>query len=69
MALFKPVRTTSKKLNTVPKKEGQLIVCKDTKRVYLDTSATERIELYQSETKTPVFDGETLTLYSSVLWK
>lgn len=45
MALFKPYKITSDKLEDLAIKEGQLIVTTDTKKLYVDASATERIEV------------------------
>lgn len=45
MALFKPYKITSDKLEDLTIKEGQLIVTTDTKKLYVDVSATERIEV------------------------
>ena len=45
MALFKPYKITSDKLEDLAIKEGQLIVTTDTKKLYVDVSATERIEV------------------------
>lgn len=45
MALFKPYRTTSSKLNSLAIKEGQVIFVKDTKELYFDVSNTQRIRL------------------------
>ena len=45
MAQFKPYKLTSAQLDGLAKAEGQLIITTDTKKIYLDTSATERILL------------------------
>ena len=45
MALFKPYKITSDKLEDLAIKEGQLIVTKKKKKLYVDVSATERIEV------------------------
>lgn len=45
MALFKPYKITSDKLEDLTIKEGQIIITTDTKKLYVDVSATERIEI------------------------
>ena len=45
MALFKPYKITSDKLADLPVREGQIIITKDTHRLFVDVSATERIEV------------------------
>ena len=45
MALFKPYKITSDKLEDLAIKEGQIIITTDTKKLYVDVSATERIEI------------------------
>lgn len=45
MALFKPYKITSDKLEDLTIQEGQIIITTDTKKLYVDTSATERIEV------------------------
>ena len=45
MALFKPYKITSDKLEDLAIQEGQIIITIDTKKLYVDVSATERIEV------------------------
>ena len=45
MALFKPYKITSDKLNSLAIREGQFIIVTDTEEIYVDKSATERIKL------------------------
>ena len=45
MALFKPYKITSDKLADLPVREGQIVITTDTKKLYVDVSATERIEV------------------------
>lgn len=45
MALFKPYKITSDKLSDLPVQEGQIVITTDTKKLYVDVSATERIEV------------------------
>ena len=45
MSLFNPCKLTNDKLSDLPIKEGQLIVTTDTKKLYVDVSPTERIEV------------------------
>lgn len=45
MALFKPYKITSDKLEDLTIQEGQIIITTDTKKLYVDVSATERIEV------------------------
>lgn len=45
MALFKPYRVTSAQLNSLPIVEGQFIFVTDTKDLYFDVSATDRLRL------------------------
>lgn len=45
MALFKPYKITSNKLADLPVREGQIVITTDTKKLYVDVSATERIEI------------------------
>ena len=45
MALFKPYKITSDKLEDLSVQEGQIIITTDTKKLYVDVSATERIEV------------------------
>lgn len=46
MALFKPYKTTSAKIDSLPIKEGQLIFTTDTKKIYFDITSSNRIVLY-----------------------
>lgn len=43
MALFKPYKITSDKLSDLPVQEGQIVITTDTKKLYVDVSATKRI--------------------------
>ena len=45
MALFKPYKITSDKLEDLTIQEGQIIITTDTKKLYVDVSNTERIEI------------------------
>ena len=45
MALFKPYRTTSSKLNSLSIREGQVIFVTDTQELYFDVSNLDRIRL------------------------
>lgn len=45
MALFKPYKITSDKLEDLAIQEGQIIITIDTKKLYVDVSNTERIEI------------------------
>ena len=45
MALFKPYKITSDKLEDLAIQEGQIIITTDTKKLYVDVSDTERIEV------------------------
>lgn len=45
MALFKPYKITSDKLEDLAIQEGQIIITTDTKKLYVDVSNTERIEI------------------------
>ena len=45
MALFKPYKITSDKLADLSIQEGQIIITIDTKKLYVDVSNTERIEI------------------------
>ena len=45
MALFKPYKITSDKLDDLAIQEGQIIITTDTKKLYADVSNTERIEV------------------------
>lgn len=49
MALFKPYKIQSSQLNSLPKKEGQLIVTTDDKALYIDISNSQRIKVYSDE--------------------
>ncbi len=45
MALFEPYKGLSTQLNSLPIKDGQLIVTTDTKNLYIDTSSSTRIRI------------------------
>ena len=45
MALFKPYKITSDKLEDLAIQEGQIVITTDTKKLYVDVNATERIEI------------------------
>lgn len=49
MALFKPYKIQSSQLNSLPKKEGQLIITTDDKALYIDISNSQRIKVYSDE--------------------
>ena len=56
MALFKPYKITSDKLEDLAIQEGQIVITTDTKKLYVDVSATERIEITaDAEVDTSVF--------------
>lgn len=68
MAQFKPYKLTSAQLANLTKAEGQLIITTDTKKIYLDTSATERILLNEDidvVTYELEKNGSTITLKGS----
>lgn len=68
MAQFKPYKLTSQQLANLTKAEGQLIITTDTKKLYLDTSATERILLNEDVdivTYELTKNGNTITLTGS----
>ena len=44
MSLFKPYKIDSSKLSTLPVRDGQFIICSDSKKIYVD-SGSERIDL------------------------
>ena len=66
MALFKPYKITSDKLEDLAIKEGQLIVTTDTKKLYVDVSATERIEV-TSDAEVDLSDYVTTTILTSTV--
>ena len=66
MALFKPYKITSDKLEDLAIKEGQLIVTTDTKKLYVDVSATERIEV---TAEVDLTDYVTTTILTSTIGK
>ena len=45
MALFKPYKITSDKLEDLAIQEGQIVITTDTKKLYVDVSSTKRIEI------------------------
>lgn len=45
MVLFKPYKITSDKLEDLAIQEGQIVITTDTKKLYVDVSATKRIEI------------------------
>ena len=66
MALFKPYKITSDKLSDLPVREGQIVVTTDTKKLYVDVSATERIEV-TSDAEVDLTDYVTTTMLSSAI--
>ena len=66
MALFKPYKITSDKLADLPVREGQIVVTTDTKKLYVDVSATERIEV-TSDAEVDLSDYVTSTMLSSAI--
>lgn len=66
MALFKPYKITSNKLADLPVREGQLVITTDTKKLYVDVSATERIEV-TSDVEVDLSDYVTTTMLSSAI--
>ena len=57
MALFKPYKITSDKLNSLAIREGQFIIVTDTEEIYVDKSATERIKLGSGNGVTNLVNG------------
>ena len=75
MAIFKPYKITSSQLETLPIAEGQFIVTTDTNKIYLDESASSRIELIPVPTKTSdlvndmnFMSGMTILSYGHSTW-
>ena len=75
MAIFKPYKITSSQLETLPITEGQFIVTTDTNKIYLDESASSRIELIPVPTKTSdlvndmnFMSGMTILAYGKSTW-
>lgn len=66
MALFKPYKITSDKLADLPVREGQIVITTDTKKLYVDISATERIEV-TSDAEVDLTDYVTTTMLTSAL--
>ena len=66
MALFKPYKITSDKLADLPVREGQIIITTDTRKLYVDVSATERIEV-TSDAEVDLTDYVTTTMLSSAI--
>lgn len=66
MALFKPYKITSDKLEDLAIKEGQLIVTTDTKKLYVDVSATERIEV-AADAEVDLTDYVTTSILTSTI--
>lgn len=66
MALFKPYKITSDKLADLPVREGQIVITTDTKKLYVDVSATERIEV-TSDAEVDLTDYVTTTMLTSAL--
>ena len=46
MAQFIPIKCTEAKMNSTTKKEGQIFFVTDTKKIYIDTSSTTRVEAF-----------------------
>lgn len=61
MAILKPYKILSTELSSLPIVEGQFIITTDDKKVYLDNSEGERVELYANETEklSYITDGAT----------
>ena len=75
MAIFKPYKITSSQLENLPIAEGQFIVTTDTNKIYLDESASNRIELIPVPTKTSdlvndmnFMSGMTILSYGHSTW-
>jgi hypothetical protein len=66
MALFKPYKITSDKLADLPVREGQIVITTDTKKLYVDVSATERIEV-TSDAEVDLTDYVTTTMLTSAI--
>ena len=66
MALFKPYKITSDKLADLPVREGQIVVTTDTRKLFVDVSATERIEV-TSDAEVDLSDYVTTTMLSSAI--
>ena len=66
MALFKPYKITSDKLADLSVREGQIIITTDTKKLYVDVSATERIEI-TNDAEVDLSDYVTTTMLSSAI--
>ena len=66
MALFKPYKITSDKLADLPVREGQIVITTDTKKLYVDVSATERIEV-TSDAEVDLSNYVTTTMLSSAI--
>lgn len=66
MALFKPYKITSDKLEDLAIQEGQIIITTDTKKLYVDISATERIEV-TSDAEVDLTDYVTTSILTSTI--
>lgn len=66
MALFKPYKITSDKLADLPVREGQIIITTDTTKLYVDISATERIEV-KSDAEVDLTDYVTTNVLTAAL--
>lgn len=66
MALFKPYKITSNKLADLPVREGQIIITTDTTKLYVDISATERIEV-KSDAEVDLTDYVTTNILTAAL--
>lgn len=47
MAEFKPIKCTEAQMNSKAKSEGQIFFTTDTKKIYLDTNSTTRLEMVE----------------------
>lgn len=48
MSIFKPIETTSSKIDTIPISHGQYIYCSDTGEIFIDNSKGERVSTNKS---------------------
>jgi hypothetical protein len=56
MAVFKPYRVSSDRLNSLPIKDGQFIITSDTGKTYFDNGTT-RVEINKYNNATKTSDG------------
>lgn len=69
MANFKPIKCTKAKMDTKAKTEGQLFFTTDTKKIYLDTSTSERIELTANPTPNVLTSEDLSTIKTPGLYE